>query len=149
MNASPDRPKNRRKTLRIVAALAAGGALAATTFELDTAKASSASVPQRASIVIRPSAHGREVVLSPNIAIRPGIPVTVAVLNASREAHTFTIPELGVNSIVLPGSPHKPRVAEITFTAHEFGVFKWHCELCPQVHHQGPMSGEVYAIIGS
>lgn len=149
MKIDADRPTTGRMTLRLLVAIAAGGALAAALQPGPAARATTTPAPQRLTIVIRPAAHGRENVPEPNIAIRPGIPVTLRLVNESREPHTFTMPMLGVNSIVLPGSPQKPRVATITFTAQDFGVFRWHCELCPQAHHKGPMGGKVYAIIGA
>jgi nitrous oxide reductase len=102
---------------------------------------------QHVTIHLVPSVDGREVVPEPSFAIMPGAPVTVTFLNTSREFHTFTVPRLGVNVLIRPGSPGHPRATSVTFTAQSFGVFRWYCEFCPAVHHEGAMTGKVYAIV--
>jgi plastocyanin len=106
------------------------------------------TAPQRVTIKLMPTVAGHEVNSGTNFAIEPGIPVTVTFVNTSRQYHTFSVPTLGVNALILPGRPDAPRVTHVTFTANTYGVFRWHCTFCPGVHHQGSMNGKVYAIIG-
>ena len=96
------------------------------------------SGPQNVTIHIQPG----EVVRDPNIAVIPGVPVRLTVINTSREFHSFTIPQLHVNAVVMPH-----RATTITFTPHETGVYRWHCDFCPAVHHSGGMSGTLYALV--
>lgn len=124
-----------------VAILGPAGALAA--------RHAPSQAPQNVTIKLMPAVAGHEVNSGLNFAIEPGIPVTVAFVNTSREYHSFTVPKLGLSAVILPGSPDRPRVTRVTFTANISGVFKWQCVFCPRVHHQGPMSGKVYAIIGA
>jgi heme/copper-type cytochrome/quinol oxidase subunit 2 len=85
----------------------------------------------------------------PNIAVVPGVPVRLVVVNTSRELHTFTIPGLNVNVLVRAGSPAHPSRTVVGFTAPSVGTYRWYCEFCPAVHHEGGMSGRVYALVGS
>lgn len=103
--------------------------------------------PQRVTIHILPSTGGREVVLDPNVAIVPGVPVRLTIINASTEFHSFTIPRLHVNAVVMPGSRLQPRTTAISFTAPGVGDYQWHCDFCPTVHHAGGMGGTIYALV--
>jgi heme/copper-type cytochrome/quinol oxidase subunit 2 len=96
------------------------------------------SGPQHVTIHIQPG----EVVRDPNVAVIPGVPVRLKVINASREVHSFTIPQLHVNAVVMPHS-----ATTITFTPREAGVYRWHCDFCPAVHHSGGMGGTFYALV--
>lgn len=102
--------------------------------------------PQHVTLHILPDVHGREAVLDPNFAVVPGA-VTLTVVNESRQAHSFTIPQLHVNAVVLPGSPAHPQTATIHFNAPSVGTYRWHCDFCPAVHHRGTMHGTLYALV--
>ena len=103
--------------------------------------------PQAVTIHILPSVHGREAVLDPNVAVIPGIPVVLKVINASREFHSFTIPQLHINAVLRAGSSAHPATTTIRFTAPSVGTYRWHCDFCPAVHHQGAMGGTLYALV--
>ena len=94
--------------------------------------------PQRVTIHIQPG----EVVRDPNVAVVPGVPVQLTVTNTSREFHSFTIPQLHVNAVVMPHG-----ATTITFTPREVGAYRWHCDFCPAVHHSGGMGGTLYALV--
>lgn len=126
--------------LAAVALLAAAGATAASRAPSPAA--------QQVTIKLLPAVGGHEVNSGLNFAIKPGIPVTVTFVNSSREYHSFTVQKLGVKALIRPGTPSKPRVTHVTFTVNTAGVFTWTCVFCPGVHHEGLMSGKVYAIIG-
>lgn len=81
--------------------------------------------------------------VEPNLAVQPGVPVTLRITNNTTVAHTFTVPGLGVNLAILPGAKGAPRTTTYTFTPAKRGVFAWHCAHCP-----GHMTGTVYAIVG-
>src|SRR5512133_190407 len=74
------------------------------------------------------------------IVLRPG-PVVLTIINYARHAHTFTVPALGIEKVVLPGSPATPTTTTVRFTAPA-GVFSWLCRL-PCAH---TMSGDMYVL---
>lgn len=76
-----------------------------------------------------------------NLAVRPGIPVRLTIVNPTRETHTFTVPELGINQIVPPALAGTPIRVVVTFTA-PYGALHWECEPC-----HGEMSGTIYGVI--
>jgi hypothetical protein len=104
--------------------------------------------PQRVTIHILSPTQGREAVLDANIAVVPGVPVVLTVINASRELHSFTIPQLHVNAAIAAGRPLRPVATTIRFTAPSIGTYRWRCDFCPTVHHEGTMGGTVYALVG-
>lgn len=124
--------------LPILVALAAAVAYAGAAGAANPWQPLAGSGPQRVTIHIQPG----EVVRDPNIAVIPGVPVRLTVINTSREFHSFTIPQLHVNAVVMPH-----RATTITFTPHETGVYRWHCDFCPAVHHSRSMSGTLYALV--
>lgn len=102
---------------------------------------------QRVTIHILSSTHGHEAVLDPNVAVIPGVPVLLTVINASTELHSFTIPQLHVNALIRAGLPLHPVATTIRFTAPSVGTYRWHCDFCPAVHHEGTMGGTLYALV--
>lgn len=92
------------------------------------------------SIVIEISGREPEHVMPLNIAVRPGTPVTITLVNRSAHEHTFTVPGLDVSEIVLAGTAKKPSRATFTFTATR-GIFDWECLVCTH------MRGHIYAVI--
>jgi heme/copper-type cytochrome/quinol oxidase subunit 2 len=105
--------------------------------------------PQHMTIHILSGTAGHEAVLDPNIAVVPGVPVVLTIINASRELHSFTIPKLHINAVISAGRPLHPVVTTIRFTVPSVGTYRWHCDFCPAVHHEGPMGGMLYALVGS
>ena len=95
--------------------------------------------PQQVTIHVLPG----DVVRDANIAVVPGVPVVLTVINTTRDFHSFTIPKLHVNAVVVPGRP-----TTVTFTPREVGAYRWHCDFCPAVHHSGGMGGTIYALVG-
>lgn len=78
--------------------------------------------------------------LGPNLVVHPGR-VVLTIVNSARHAHTFSVPALGVEHVVLPGSPSAPTTTTVTFTVPR-GVFHWFCQLpCDK-----GMSGDIYAV---
>lgn len=99
-----------------------------------------AEAPQQVTLELwKHAAHSR----SYNLAVRPGVPVRLTIVNRSHETHTFTIPELGINQIVTPTLGGVATRTVVTFTA-PYGVFPWHCEPC---HEE--MGGAIYAVIAA
>lgn len=88
-------------------------------------------------------------VLEGNLAIAPGLPVTVTVTNYTREFHTFTVPELGVSELIRPAHGSAPSRTTFAFTSLRWGTFAWHCTICPSGMHgrAHEMGGTVYAIV--
>ena len=132
-------------------AVAAGLVLAASAVAAPAASHGAGRLAQRLDISIvktGPTGSGERVELR-NFAIEPGLPITITFTNHTRQFHTFTAPGLGLSAIVPPGTAHKPGKTTITFTAHTFGVFDWHCVLCPGPGHPDamPMGGKIYAIV--
>ncbi len=101
-------------------------------------------VRQSITVPIYAPGSGHRHVVVPNFATQPGVPLTIHFANYTKQAHTFTVPGLGVNDVILPGTPGKARVTTVTLDANERGVFHWYCELCPL----DEMGGNVYSIMG-
>jgi plastocyanin len=81
---------------------------------------------------------------SRNLAVHPGVPVTVTIINRSGSVHAFYAPELGVNQVIAMGTREHPSSTTFTFTASKAGVFEWHCYVpCGE-----RMAGMVYAPTG-
>lgn len=73
-----------------------------------------------------------------NLVARPGR-IVLTIVNYARHAHTFTVPRLGVEHVVLPGSPAHPSITVIRFNTPR-GAFHWYCKLpCGDM-----MSGDLY-----
>ncbi|HET7354435.1 MAG TPA: hypothetical protein VFJ11_10355 [Gaiellaceae bacterium] len=88
-------------------------------------------------------------VVEPNVALAPGLPVRMTVLNATHEFHTFTVPALGVSQRILPARRHGARKTTFWFKANSWGRFAWYCLICPSDKHGPPhaMGGTLYLII--
>ena len=76
--------------------------------------------------------------VGPNLVVRPGR-IVLTIINYARHAHTFSVRGLGIERVVLPGSPTQPSTTVVKFTAPH-GTFTWYCRL-PCKH---AMSGEIY-----
>ncbi len=61
----------------------------------------------------------------PKLLMRPGR-VALTIVNYAHHAHTFSVPGLGVEQVVVPGSPTHPTRTVVRFTARQ-GWFSWFC----------------------
>lgn len=88
-------------------------------------------------------------VFAPNIALAPGVPVRLTVVNFTHEFHTFTIAGLKVSALILPALGQTPKTTIVAFTPRATGAFRWHCVICPSGAHgrRHAMGGEAYVII--
>lgn len=105
---------------------------------------------QRVTITILPSSasHTDAVAIPPNVAIAPGVAVSVTLVNYTRDFHTFTIPGLHVSAMAVPATAKGPGKTTITFRALKWGTFAWYCVICQRGMH-GPahhMTGRIYVI---
>lgn len=87
-------------------------------------------------------------VAEPNVALAPGLPVRMTVVNRTHEFHTFTVPALGVSELIRPAHGSTPGRTTFTFTAKQWGEFAWHCLICPSGKHgrAHAMTGVLYLI---
>jgi plastocyanin len=117
---------------------ATGTAMAATFIALGQASggAPAAQAAQHVTMEVWPGDR----IVGQNLVVQPGR-VVVTIVNYARHAHTFSVPSLGVERVVLPGSPSAPTVATVRFTAR-YGVFGWLCRL-PCNHG---MRGNIYVV---
>ena len=81
-----------------------------------------------------------DAMLGQYIVLRPG-PVVLTIINYARHAHMFSVPELGIEKVVLPGLPTAPITTRVRFTPPA-GVFGWFCRF-PCAH---AMSGDIYVL---
>ena len=84
-----------------------------------------------------------------NFALAPGVPIRVSVTNYTREFHTFTVPALGISELIRPARANAANTTTFTFTAHNWGAFAWHCQICPSGIHgrMHQMGGTLYVIV--
>lgn len=106
-----------------------------------------AAFPQAQNVSI--TLRAGDQILEPNIALAPGVPVRLTVVNYTHEFHTFTIAALKVSALIRPAVGHTPRTTLVTFTPRATGALKWRCVICPSGVHglRHAMGGEVYLII--
>lgn len=130
-------------TATVCAGIAAafGGVTAAAMAET----AAAATHPQIVTLTIR----NGDRIAAPNIALAPGVPVHLTVVNHTHEFHTFTVAGLDVSALVGPAMGQVPRRMLVTFTPRHSGVFTWRCVICPSGAHglRHTMSGAVYVIV--
>ena len=137
-----------RRVFLFLAVALAGATAAATAVAKSPWDPLASTGAQTVTIHVGAAVNNREVVHDANIAVIPGEPVRLTIVSTSREFHTFTIPRLHVNVVVAPGSPAHPHATRVSFVARQAGTYRWYCELCPAVHHEGGMGGTVYALVG-
>ena len=99
--------------------------------------------------IVRPGANADERSVNPNIAVAPEVPLQIAVVNHTREFHTFTIPGLNMSVLVRPAHGSRPTTTTFTFTIHRGGTFAWYCAVCRYGGHGAAheMGGRMYAIV--
>lgn len=107
---------------------------------------------QEYAISIMPSANARleSTVVGPDFAIAPQSRVRITFTNSTANFHTFSIPGLGVSTVIPPAHGSLPSVTTFAFTARTgYGVLTWYCVICKSGAHgpQHTMSGHVYAIV--
>ncbi len=123
--------------LLLLIAVAAGTAVTAGAMAATHPHSSSAAAPPQHLTMQIVNDHDQ--MLGPNLIVRPGA-VVLRIVNYAHHAHTFSVPALGIEHVVLPGSPTRPTVTVIHFRA-PYGTFAWYCRLpCKTT-----MSGDVYA----
>lgn len=100
---------------------------------------------QKAELTILPGDR----VAEPNIALAPGIPVRMTVINATHEFHTFTVPALGLSRLIPPAHAHGAAKVTFTFETSLWGSLAWYCLICPTGRHGPPheMRGALYLIV--
>jgi hypothetical protein len=92
--------------------------------------------PQHVTLEVFPG----DAMIGPKLVVQPG-PVVLTIRNYARHAHTFSVPQLGIEQVVLPGSSSAPTTTVVRFTAPR-GAFTWFCRLpCKSL-----MSGDVFAV---
>ena len=77
--------------------------------------------------------------LGPNLVVHPGR-VELTIVNHARHAHLFSVPALGIEHVILPGSQAVPTRTTFSFNVPK-GAFHWFCAL-PCVKS---MSGTIFA----
>lgn len=95
------------------------------------------------TIAIYPEGSHGEHVTPGNFAVQAGVPVTITMVNHTRQPHTLTVPDLGFSVFIRPGAKASPSKTIFAFTSNKRGVFRWFCGFCGK-----KMSGQIYAIIG-
>lgn len=99
------------------------------------------------TIDIRVTANGDQA-MPFNFAIQPHRVVVLRIRNYTREVHTFTMPEIGLNVAVPKGRPQAPSTTEVRFVAPRYGVYRWFCWTCRYgLHIHNRMGGKFYAWI--
>lgn len=126
-----------RKLALLVGGFAIGAVLAVGAAPSWSSNGRKAEEPQQLTLVLSRHAAHRAY----NLAVRPDVPVRLTIVNRSREAHTFTIPDLGINQIVPPALGVAPTRTVVTFTT-PYGMIRWRCEVC---HEE--MYGDIFAVI--
>lgn len=107
----------------------------------------SARAPQRPIVIdVRATSKGERFVPS-RFAATPLRTTVIVVRNYTSELHTFTIPRIGLNVPVLPGTRTTPRTKRISFVAPYGGTFRWFCWPCQLGLHRHAhlMGGAVLA----
>ena len=90
--------------------------------------------------------------LPADFSVKAGATVHVTVYNYDDAPHTFTSPQLGVNTKIPPGSGEMEKPGKITFTfqaPQEAGSYEWFCALpCDPwaMMHDGFMRGHVRVV---
>jgi hypothetical protein len=116
-------------------------AVAATTaalIALDHAARGTAAVVQTPQQVTLKVVSDDDQLVGTNLVVRPG-PVVLVIVNYARHAHTFSVPALGIERLILPGSATAPTRTVVRFRAPR-GVFTWYCRLpC-----ENAMTGHIY-----
>ena len=144
------------KRYSIVFALLASVGLAVSAVGVGSALAGKSAVKtQHVTIVIKSDTeHGKkgpdgkwhDAFLPASFSVQRGAKVTVTVLNYDDSMHTFDVPGMHVNQMIMGGNEKTPHKTTFTFTAGKDGKFLWHCDpKCDPwaMHHVGFMRGYV------
>jgi hypothetical protein len=130
------------KLLILVLGFVAGGsAIVAAAFMVGGHAAASpppaVSAPQHLQLAVL---DGHDRMYGSNLVVHPGR-VVLTIVNRARHAHLFSVPALGVEHVVLPGSMSAPTTTTVSFRV-PLGVFHWYCKLpCAKT-----MEGDIYAL---
>lgn len=92
---------------------------------------------QHLTMHVMPGDH----ILGKNLVLAKGR-VELTIVNSARHAHTFTVPALGIDQVVLPGSPSAPSTTRLSFRVMQDGAYTWFCML-PCKH---AMRGNIFVL---
>lgn len=122
----------------LLVATASGVAVVAAALALSGGghSAKAASV-QYLTMRVQPGDH----MLGQQLIVRPGR-VVLTILNSARHAHTFTVPHLGIDRVLLPGTPSAPSVTTLRFRVGAEGAYGWFCKLPCET----TMNGTIYVL---
>lgn len=93
-----------------------------------------------------PDGKWHDALLPASFKVRAGEQVVVTVYNYDSGPHSFAVPGLHINTILMGGSATAPHKTTFTFTAHKRGVYAWHCDpKCDPwaMKHDGFMRGKI------
>ena len=123
----------------LLCAAAGGAAVIGATIAVDQSSAGAtpvASAPQHLTLQV---ISDNDRMVGSNLLVHPGR-VELTILNRAHHSHLFSVPALGIQRVVLPGTPSAPSRTTVRFTVPR-GVFHWSCALpCDK-----SMSGDIYA----
>lgn len=129
----------------LVTATASGVLVTAGAIALGARSEKTTQPPAPQAFLIHITGQQVDRVLGPNLVVRAGQPVQVTILNDSPMAHTFTVPALGIERVVLPGKAGVPSTTTFMLKAH-VGAYQWSCHLPCGSMAKDHMSGEIYAL---
>ena len=119
-------------------ALLTGAAATAAFIALGSPGSGTAAVVQTPQHLTLTVVNDHDQLAGTNLVVRPG-PIALTIVNYARHAHTFSIPALGIERVIRPGSPTAPTTTVVRFLAPR-GAFIWFCRLpCEK-----GMTGHVY-----
>lgn len=133
------------KLLLLVTATVSGVLLAVGAIALSTGGEKASAQPTPKAFAIRITGEHVDRVIGPNLVVRADQPVRVTIVNDSPLAHTFTVPTLGIEKVVLPAKAGIPSTTTFTLRARE-GAYAWSCHLPCGSMARGHMGGDIYAL---
>jgi hypothetical protein len=126
--------------ITVVCAVAGGAAIIGAMVAVDHSGASVTSVSNAPQHVTLQVVSDGDRMIGSNLAVHPGR-VVLTIVNRAHHSHLFSVPALGIEHAVLPGTSTAPSRTMIRFTVPR-GVFHWFCALpCNK-----SMSGDIYAV---
>jgi hypothetical protein len=84
--------------------------------------------------LIGPDGKHHDTIIPSNFVLRAGVAVRLTFVNFDEGPHTMSIPGLGINIYIKPGTQLKngevsPTTTVFTFTPHKVGDFRWQCDI--------------------
>jgi hypothetical protein len=130
----------------LVIATVAGVLFTAGAIALGARSEKTTQPPAPQSFLIHITGQQVDRVLGANLVVRADQPIRVTIVNDSPMAHTFTVPALGIERVVLPGKVGVPSKTTFTLKAHT-GAYSWSCDLPCGSMSKDHMGGEIYALL--